>query len=626
MEDAAGSIVAEPTMPIGVPMAGQDTKAKKRRATESQVTAFQPATPFPDLLDPRALLEPLQSSGSSSSDPNSGSSDPSTGDDSSPSPSSFLGTPYSTSLQFDYPFPISNAPRDPVLPPSQPPSALPIASSLASAPSLITAAASSITPETPDTAASNPLPSMVSTIAASMDIPVNNTLLELRHMSNKSTSSLGSTHSGHTQTSVAHTAHVASSAASTHSISPSSSFQTGSHVSQPPPRPKGRHSLIISPLPPPPLALQNHAANASGSPTAARRPKLQSVSSVGSTGSDTSQESLPVSHNRSRPPSGSLSSLSIASLQLLSNPGEPPIPPSLLNKLNRPRHTSTNSNATSYFSSNTGLQRPPNSRDFFGSPTYDTSAASLPPTPPTNLSTDSSSDFYKPTTAPPNRTGFSVFRPHLGRSNSTNTGNSSYGNRPFFSRSNTTNSQLQSRAYAQHLRHQQEQQLKQEEQRKEKEQKKKAEKEKEKKKPSKIRRSSLSLSRSPSGSSASSARTKASSSTKSKSPSSSNSQTDGFKLSPTQSSLVESAIDESEGSASPEGTKIRRRSSVRRILEKTGSLVGFNLSLNARLGGNTSPKDGKRSPKRSGDSSPKERGNVSPKRSGKESPNVRNTD
>ncbi|KAG8830795.1 hypothetical protein FRB91_006972 [Serendipita sp. 411] len=624
MEDPAASVVVDATMPIGVPVPNQEIKAKKRRATESQVTAFQAATPFPDLLDPRALLEPQ--SGSSSSDPNSGSSDPSTGDDSSPSPSSFLGTPYSTSLQFDYPFPISNAPRDPVL---QAPSALPIASSLASAPSLITAAASSVTPETSESAASNPLPSMVSTIAASMDTPINNTLTELRHYSNKSTSSLGSTHSGHTQTSMVPSAPIHSSTASlhsTHSISPSSSFQAGSHFSQPPPRPKGRHSLIISPLPPPPLSLQNHATKASGSPTAARRPKLQPVSSVGSNGSDTSHESLPVSHGRSRPPSGSLSSLSIASLQLLSNPGEPPIPPSLLNKLNRPRNTSTNSNATSYFSSNAVVHKGPNSRDFFGSPTYDTSAASLPSSPPTNLNTDSSSsDFYKPTTAPPNRTGFSVFRPHLGRSNSTSTSNSSFANRPFFGRSSTSNSHLQSRAYAQHLRHQQEQQLRQEEQKRKEDQKKKVEKEKEKKKPSKIRRSSLSLSRSPSGSSASSARTKASSSTKSKSPSSSNSQTDGFKLSPTQSSLVESAVDESEGSASPEGTKIRRRSSVRRILEKTGSLVGFNLSLNARIAGTTSPKEGKRSPKRSGNNSPKERGNVSPKRSGKESPNVRNT-
>jgi len=107
--------------------------------------------------------------------------------------------------------------------------------------------------------------------------------------------------------------------------------------------------------------------------------------------------------------------------------------------------------------------------------------------------------------------------------------------------------------------------------------KEKEKKEKKEKKKEKGRRSSLSLTRSQSSSSSSSAKTK--SSIMSKSPSTSGAE--GFKLSPTQRSIVEHAVSESEGSASPEGTKVRRRSSVRRVLEKTGSLVGFNLNINA---------------------------------------------
>lgn len=627
MDDSPNATVAVTVIGLELPVSAQEIKAKKRRATDTHVTSFRAATPLRDLLDPQVLLEPSSSSGS---DPNSGSSDPSTGDDTSPS--SFLGTPYSTSLQFDYPFPISNAPRDPVYPPAQPLSALPIASSIASAPSLVTAAAS-VAAESPDQAASSPLPSLVSTIAASMEVAVNTTLSELRNLPNKSTSSLGSTHSGHTAPAMVP---VASSSASIHSISPSSSYQSHSQSYSSPPgsaasapgRQKARHSLVISPLPPPPLSIHTNIPKpAASSPNHLKRPKFNKAPS---NASDASHDSN-ASHSRSRPTSGSVSSLSIASLQFLSNPGEPPIPPSLLNKLNRPRHqTSQSINANSYFSPVSTTQKTQNSRDFFASP-YDSSAAvSAPSSPPTTLNTDSSvSEFFKPVSPPANKAGFSVFRPPLGRSNSTNgpnpsTSSTSSFSRPFFGRSNTTNSQLQSRAYAQHLRHQQQQQLKQEEQRKKEELKRKLEKERKEKK---SRRGSLSLSRSASGSSMSSARTRNSSSTKSKSPSSSNSQTDGFKLSPTQTqtSLAESAVSESEGSASPEGTKIRRRSSVRRILEKTGSLVGFNLSLDkARYGhgnGNTSPKDGKKSPKqRSGKSSPKDGGAKSPSRSGHVSP------
>ena len=577
-----------------------------------------------DLLDPQVLLEPSSSSGS---DPNSGSSDPSTGDDTSPS--SFLGTPYSTTLQFDYPFPISNAPRDPGFPVALPPSALPIASSIGSAPSMVTAAAS-VALESPDQTASSPLPSLVSTIAACMEVPVNTTLSELRNLPNKSTSSLGSTHSG--QTSMVP---VASSAASVHSISPSSSLHSYAQNYSLPPgtsgRQKARHSLVISPLPPPPLSIHTNIAKpATASPNSLKRPKFNKAAS---NASDVSHDSN-ASFSRPRPTSGSLSSLSIASLQFLSNPGEPPVPPSLLNKLNRPRHQpSLSTNANSYFSPVSATQKALNSRDFFGSP-YDSSVVSAPASPPTTLNTDSSvSEFFKPISPPPTKTGFSVFRPQLGRSNSTNAPNppsssASSLTRPFFGRSNTTNSQLQSRAYAQHLRHQQQQQLKQEAQRKKDELKRKTEKERKEKK---SRRGSLSLSRSASGSSVSSVPSRNSSSTKSKSPSSSNSQAEGFKLSPTQTSLIsESAVSESEGSASPEGTKIRRRSSVRRILEKTGSLVGFNLSLDkARYGhgnGNTSPKDGKKSPKqRSGKSSPKDGSTKSPNRSGHVSPKSSDT-
>jgi hypothetical protein len=130
------------------------------------------------------------------------------------------------------------------------------------------------------------------------------------------------------------------------------------------------------------------------------------------------------------------------------------------------------------------------------------------------------------------------------------------------------------------MRHQQQQQLKRQEDQRKKVEKEKEKKEKKEKKERKGRRSSLSLTRSQSSSSSSSAKTKSSTSIMSKSPSSV-SIAEGFKLSPTQRSIVENAVSESEGSASPEGTKVRRRSSVRRVLEKTGTLVGFNLSLNA---------------------------------------------
>jgi hypothetical protein len=49
----------------------------------------------------------------------------------------FLGTPYASSQPFDYPFPINTSPPDPLLGPQKPLSALPIASSLMSAPSLV---------------------------------------------------------------------------------------------------------------------------------------------------------------------------------------------------------------------------------------------------------------------------------------------------------------------------------------------------------------------------------------------------------------------------------------------------------------------------------------------------------
>jgi hypothetical protein len=397
-----------------------------------------------------------------------------------------------------------------------------------------------------------------------------------------STSSLNSTHSGHTAPGMGQ---LASSAASVHSVSPSSSFQSNHHMSfgsatSPPvgSRHKARHSLSILPMPPSNLSTHTSTVKPVQSPPSARRPKAQTVSSLGSTGSDVSHESNP--NVQSRP--GSVSSLSITSLQLLTGPGEPPIPPSLLNKLGRPRNTSTNSNTSSYFTTNVTLYKNHNSRDFFGSPVNEAPSFASAPNSPPNLGTDSSVDVSRPLNA---RTGFSPFRPSLGRSNSTNgpTSSSTF-TRPLFVRSNTTqapNPALQSRAYAQHLRHQQQQQLKlQEEQRKKAE---KAEKkEKKEKKKEKSRRSSLSLSRSVSSSSSSSARTRGSSN--SKSPPSTSSSQDGFKLSPYQRSVVENAVDESEESTSPEGskkTRTRRRSSVRRALEKTGSLVGFNLNLNS---------------------------------------------
>lgn len=408
-----------------------------------------------------------------------------------------------------------------------------------------------------------------------------------------STSSLNSTHSGHTAPGMG-IGMVVSSSASIHSIPPPSSSLPSSHhipAGSPPnnttgSRHKGRHSLSISPMPPPALAIPTSMVKPMQSPPSARRTsktQAQMVSLLGSTGSDLSHDNS-LSNIQSRPTSGSVSSLSITSLQLLTGPGEPPIPPSLLNKLGRPRNTSTNSNTSSYFTTNVTLYKSHNSRDFFGSPVNEAAPfASAPNSPPPTLGTDSSVDVSRPLHSAAPKSGFSAFRPALTRSNTTS-GPPSTFSRPFFGRSNTAapvpNPALQSRAYAQHLRHQQEQQLKlQEEQRKKAEKKEKKEKKKEK-----SRRSSLSLSRSVSSSSSSSAKTRASSSSKSPpSTSSSSSQADGFKLSPSQRSFVENAIDESEGSTSPEGskkTKVRRRSSVRRALEKTGSLVGFNLNLN----------------------------------------------
>ncbi|KIM30866.1 hypothetical protein M408DRAFT_327811 [Serendipita vermifera MAFF 305830] len=557
---------------------------QKRQASDAQVTSFQAAMAMPDLLDPPS--DPPSSSDPSSSDP---ASDPSGSDDTSPL--SFLGTPYSTSQQFDYPFPISNAPRDPAVPPTPLPSALPIASSLASAPSIMTAAASS--EEASEAAATSPLPSMVSTIAASLDLP--NNISELRTLTNQSSSSLNSTHSGHTNNAHSNPVMipVASSGASIRSFSsasPAGSLQSHSQVvlggatspsiTSPPPRHKGRHSLSIFPMPPPSLSIHTNIPKPAQSPPSARRPKAMTMSSTGSTNSEVSQEAKPM---RSRPPSGSHSSLSIASMQLLSGPGEPPIPPSLLTKLNRPRNTSSNSNTSSYFSITAPAHHAPNSRDFFSSPGGDMRNVSTPSSP--NLPAESAIEFFKPSSAAASKSGFTPFRPLLGRSNSsagpTNNNTNFANGRPFFNRSSTNNPQLQSRAYAQHLRHQQQQQLKLQEEQRKKAEKERKEKEKKEKKEKKGRRSSLSLTRSQSSSSSSSAKTKSSS--MSKSPSSS-SIADGFKLSPTQRSIVENAISESEGSASPEGSKgnkIRRRSSVRRVLEKTGSLVGFNLNLNA---------------------------------------------
>jgi hypothetical protein len=510
-----------------------------------------------------------------------------------------MGTPYSTSQQFDYPFPISNAPRDPAVPPTPLPSALPIASSLASAPSIVTAAASS--DEASESAATSPLPSMVSTIAASLDLP--NNISELRSLLNQSSSSLNSTHSGHTKPVMIPVASSGASIRSMSSASPASSLHGHSQVAptainsqlitSPAPRQKGRHSLIISPMPPPPLSIHTNMPKPAHSPQHTRRPKAVTVNSTGSTGSETSPpEPRPT---RSRAPSGSHSSLSIASMQFISGPGEPPIPPSLLTKLNRPRNTS-NSTSSSYFGANVPAHQAPNSRDFFSSPGGNEILNASAPSSPLALGTDSSVEFFKTTSPPPSKSGFGPFRPLLGRSNSSaghgyghhhhhsnsNSGSSStsYPSRPFFTRSSTANPQLQSRAYAQHMRHQQQQQLKRQENQSKKVEKEKEKKEKKEKKERKGRQSSLSLTRSQSSSSSSSAKTKSSTSVMSKSPSSA-SIAEGFKLSPTQRSIVENAVSESEGSASPEGTKVRRRSSVRRVLEKTGTLVGFNLSLNA---------------------------------------------
>src|SRR5258706_13021563 len=81
-------------------------------------------------------------------------------DDSDGAP--FLGTPFAASGQsqpFDYPFPINSFPPDPLLGPQKPPSALPIASSLISAPSLVQQ------PSPSDPLAS--LPSVMSSLASS---------------------------------------------------------------------------------------------------------------------------------------------------------------------------------------------------------------------------------------------------------------------------------------------------------------------------------------------------------------------------------------------------------------------------------------------------------------------------
>ena len=67
----------------------------------------------------------------------------------------FLGTPYASNQPFDYPFPVNAVLPDPLLGPQKSPSALPIASSIVSAPSLVQ--------QLSDSSAS--LPSVVSSLA-----------------------------------------------------------------------------------------------------------------------------------------------------------------------------------------------------------------------------------------------------------------------------------------------------------------------------------------------------------------------------------------------------------------------------------------------------------------------------
>src|SRR5258706_6723215 len=77
----------------------------------------------------------------------------------------FLGTPFAASGQsqpFDYPFPINSFPPDPLLGPQKPPSVLPIASSIISAPSLVQQPSSS-SPSDPLAS----LPSVMSSLASS---------------------------------------------------------------------------------------------------------------------------------------------------------------------------------------------------------------------------------------------------------------------------------------------------------------------------------------------------------------------------------------------------------------------------------------------------------------------------
>ena len=67
----------------------------------------------------------------------------------------FLGTPYASNQPFDYPFPVNAVLPDPLIGPQKSPSALPIASSIASAPSLVQ----------PLSDSSASLPSVVSSLA-----------------------------------------------------------------------------------------------------------------------------------------------------------------------------------------------------------------------------------------------------------------------------------------------------------------------------------------------------------------------------------------------------------------------------------------------------------------------------
>jgi len=72
----------------------------------------------------------------------------------------FLGTPYASNQRFDYPFPINSLPPDPILGPPKYPSALPIASSIGSAPSLVQ----------PNSDFLASLPSVVSSLVSNPDL------------------------------------------------------------------------------------------------------------------------------------------------------------------------------------------------------------------------------------------------------------------------------------------------------------------------------------------------------------------------------------------------------------------------------------------------------------------------